>query len=234
MNFNDRSFSVQPPANKTEDRTNAKKAFISTIKSKVESTTGLKLLPVYDEEKKHKTRGLILANQMDRSEDSSNLTVRSMVAFQPYELEYLRLLFDAIMKNPMRELQQNAALNLSKKVKKKKVTLSQSETTIEKFIEYKWLIYSKVKDIRLSTRFIYEMEPFLNNEYRNLNLNCSYCRKIVIRSVICPNKKCDSQFHVYCAASLTHQCFKCEEGLPSRRKLLKSSAGRKRRKSSIE
>ena len=74
MNFNDRSFSVQPPANKTEDRTNAKKAFISTIKSKVESTTGLKLLPVYDEEKKHKTRGLILANQMDRSEDSNNLT----------------------------------------------------------------------------------------------------------------------------------------------------------------
>ena len=91
--FYDRSFSVQPPANKTEDRTNAKKAFISTIKSKVESTTGLKLLPVYDEEKKHKTRGLILANQMDRSEDSSNLTVRSMVAFQPYEIEYLRLLF---------------------------------------------------------------------------------------------------------------------------------------------
>ena len=55
--FYDRSFSVQPPANKTEDRTIAKKAFISTIKSKVESTTGLKLLPVYDEEKKHKTRG---------------------------------------------------------------------------------------------------------------------------------------------------------------------------------
>ena len=79
-------------------------------------------------------------------------TVRSMVAFQPYELEYLRLLFDAIMKNPMRELQENVALNLSKKVKKKKVTLSQSESIIEKFIEYKWLIYSKDKDIRLSTR----------------------------------------------------------------------------------
>ena len=28
------------------------------------------------------------------------------------------------------------------------------------------------------------MEPFLNNEYRNQNLNCSYCWKIVIRSVI--------------------------------------------------
>ena len=79
--FNDRSFSVQPPANKTEDRTNAKKAFISTIKSKVESTTGLKLLPVYDEEKKHKTRGLILANQMDRSEDSSNLTGAKYLGF---------------------------------------------------------------------------------------------------------------------------------------------------------
>ena len=79
--FNDRSFSVQPPANKTEDRTNAKKAFISTIKSKVESTTGLKLLPVYDEEKKHKTRGLILANQMNRSEDSSNLTGAKYLGF---------------------------------------------------------------------------------------------------------------------------------------------------------
>ena len=79
--FNDCSFSVQPPANKTEDRTNAKKAFISTIKSKVESTTGLKLLPVYDEEKKHKTRGLILANQMDRSKDSNNLTGAKYLVF---------------------------------------------------------------------------------------------------------------------------------------------------------
>ena len=81
--FNNRSFSVQPPANKTEDRTNAKKAFISTIKSKVESTTGLKLLPVYDEEKKHKTRGLILANQMDRSKDSNNLTGAKYLVFSP-------------------------------------------------------------------------------------------------------------------------------------------------------
>ena len=45
-----------------------------------------------NEEKRHKNRGLILANQMDRSEDSSKLTVKSMVAFQAYEVEYLKLI----------------------------------------------------------------------------------------------------------------------------------------------
>ena len=158
-----------------------------------------------------------------------------MVTFLPHELEYMKLLVKAIIDNPMRELQQNVALNLSKKVKKKRVSIVQSENTLEKFIEHKWLMLSKDGNIRLSTRFIYEMEPYLNKAFKDKDLKCSFCERIVIRSVVCPNKACDSQFHVYCAAGSSNQCFKCEDTLPSRRKLLNSSnsmAGQKRRKSS--
>ena len=57
-----------------------------------------------------------------------------MVTFLPHELEYMKLLVKAIIDNPMRELSQTVALNMYKKVKKKKVTIAQSEATLEKFI----------------------------------------------------------------------------------------------------
>ena len=46
----------------------------------------------------------------------------------------MKLLVKAIIDNPMRELSQTVALNMYKKVKKKKVTIAQSEATLEKFI----------------------------------------------------------------------------------------------------
>jgi len=226
---------VKPPEMETKFRQEAKKAFITTIRNTIESKTSLKLILVYNEERKDKKRGLLLSNQMDRSEDCNQLTIKAMVTFLPHELEYMKLLVKAIIDNPMRELSQTVALNMYKKVKKKKVTIAQSEATLEKFIEHKWLMLSKDENIRLSTRFIYEMEPYLNKAFKDKDLKCSFCERIVIRSVVCPNKACDSQFHVYCAAGSHNQCFKCEDTLPARRNLLnsgKSIAGQKRRKSS--
>merc|ERR1739838_974462 len=147
---------VEPPNQHTEHRQKAKKAFISTIKSTIESKTSLKLLLVYNEESKQMKRSLLLSNQMDRSRDSNQLTIKAMVTFLPHELEYMKLLIKATIDNPMRELQQTVALNMSKKVKKKKVTLAQSQATLEKFIQHKWLVLSKEENIRLTTRFIYE------------------------------------------------------------------------------
>ena len=88
-----------------------------------------------------------------------------MVTFLPHEIEFLQLLVHAILDEPMREIEQTPALNISKKVKKKKVTLEEANEILEKFIEHKWLILSRESNIRLSTRFIYEMEPFLKDEY---------------------------------------------------------------------
>jgi len=118
---------VKPPEMDTKFRQEAKKAFITTIRNTIESKTSLKLILVYNEERKDKKRGLLLSNQMDRSDDSNQLTIKAMVTFLPHELEYMKLLIKAIIDNPMRELQQTVALNMSKKVKKKKVTLAQSQ-----------------------------------------------------------------------------------------------------------
>ena len=229
------SISVNPPKPLSDESKRAKKDFITCIRNKIEEKTNLRLIHVYNEERKTKVRSLMLANRMDRSTDSNKLTIKSMVTFSPHELEYLRLLVDAILNDPMRELEQIKALNLGKKVKRRKVSVSQTEIIVEKFIEHKWLVLSSLNNIRLSTRFIYEMEPFLRNVYRNKSLNCNLCEKIVIRSVECPNKSCDLQLHSYCAALRSNQCFKCEESLPSKRKLYRSSSSgpdKRRRKSS--
>ena len=72
--------SVKPPMKNTDHRQRAKKAFISTIKSTIESKTSLKLLLVYNEESKQMKRSLLLSNQMDRSKDSNQLTIKAWTA----------------------------------------------------------------------------------------------------------------------------------------------------------
>lgn len=229
---------VKPPNQHTEHRQKAKKAFISTIKSTIESKTSLKLLLVYNEESKQMKRSLLLSNQMDRSRDSNQLTIKAMVTFLPHEIEFLQLLVHEILEDEMREVPQTPALNLSKKVKKKKMTLDECNELLHRFIEHKWLVLSKESNIRLSTRFIYEMEPFLKDEYGHIqDLKCTSCHKIVIRSIACPNEDCDSQFHVYCAATSKSRCIVCEEDLPSKRSLfnpINNKRSRKRRKSRAE
>ena len=69
-------FSVKPPEMDTKFRQEAKKAFITTIRNTIESKTSLKLILVYNEERKDKKRGLLLSNQMDRSDDSNQLTIK--------------------------------------------------------------------------------------------------------------------------------------------------------------
>jgi len=227
---------VKPPMKNTDHRQRAKKAFISTIKSTIESKTSLKLLLVYNEESKQMKRSLLLSNQMDRSKDSNQLTIKAMVTFLPHEIEFLQLLVHEILDDPMREIPQTPALNLSKKVKKKKMTLDECNELLERLMEHKWLVISKDSNIRLSTRFIYEMEPFLKDEYGHIqDLKCTSCHKIVIRSIECPNLDCDSQFHVYCANASKSRCIVCEEDLPSKRKSFNSTTpGLKRRKSRTE
>jgi len=228
---------VKPPSEKTEHRQKAKKAFISTIKSTIEAKTSLKLLLVYNEESKQMKRSLLLSNQMDRSKDSNQLTIKAMVTFLPHEIEFLQLLIREILDDPMREIPQTPALNLCKRVKKKKMTLDECNDLLERLMEHKWLVLSKDSNIRLSTRFIYEMEPFLKDEYgQTQDLKCTSCHKIVIRSIVCPNEDCDSQFHVYCANASKYVCIACDVDLPHRRKILSTDdhTNSRKRKSRTE
>ena len=145
------------------------------------------------------------------------------LTFAPHELEYLKLILDEIMENPMRQIKSTKALNVSKNMDKntKKIQPHEAEAILEKFKDNKWLV-EKDGIILLSTRFIYEMEPFLKNVYTDFVNQCSLCRKIAIRCIECPNENCDSKYHPYCVREIRQKtgqnpkCSQCKSTLPER------------------
>ena len=125
------------------------------------------------------------------------------LTFAPHELEYLKLILNEIMENPMRQIKSTKALNVSKNLDKntKKIQPHEAEMILQKFKDNKWLV-EKDGIILLSTRFIYEMEPFLKDVYTDYVNQCSLCRKIAIRCVECPDENCDNKFHVFCVRKI--------------------------------
>ena len=125
------------------------------------------------------------------------------LTFAPHELEYLKLILDEIMENPMRQIKSTKALNVSKNMDKntKKIQPHEAEAILQKFKDNKWLV-EKDGIILLSTRFIYEMEPFLKDVYTDFVNQCSLCRKIAIRCIECPDENCDSKYHPYCVREI--------------------------------
>jgi hypothetical protein len=107
------------------------------------------------------------------------------------------------MENPMRQIKSTKALNASKNLDKstKKIQPHEAEMILQKFKDNKWLV-EKDGIILLSTRFIYEMEPFLKDVYTDFVNQCSLCRKIAIRCIECPNENCDSKYHAYCVREI--------------------------------
>ena len=147
------------------------------------------------------------------------------LTFAPHELEYLKLILNEIMENPMRQIKSTKALN-NKYPKKsgqntKKIQPHEAEMILQKFIDKKWLVENS-GIILLSTRFIYEMEPFLKDVYTGFVNQCSLCRKIAIRCIECPDENCDSKYHVYCVKEIRQKtkqspkCALCKSTLPER------------------
>ena len=175
----------------------------------------MKIIKVYDEELTKKVSSLILINRTDRSRDSNKLTIKDQLTFTPRELEYLKLILDEIMGNPMRQIKSTKALNISKNLihPRKKIQPHEAEMILQKFIDKKWLVDNS-GTIIMSTRFIYEMEPFLKDVYTGFVNQCSLCRKIAIRCIECPDKNCDSKYHAYCVREIRQKCALCKSILP--------------------
>ena len=90
-----------------------------------------------------------------------------MVTFAPFELEYLKIIVKYIMESEAKEISQTHALHKIGEVTTKKLTQTEAEKILQKFNEHQWLRFSPDKpNIRLSTRFIAEMEPFLKKNYK--------------------------------------------------------------------
>jgi len=195
------------------------KKFILTCNKMLEEKCNMKILKVLDEESPKKISFLVLINRADRSKDTNKLTIKDQLNFAPHELEYFKLVLNEIMENPMRQVKSTKALNIAKNLDKstKKIQAHEAEAILQKFKNHNWLRETSSGTILLSTRFIYEMEPFLKETYPDSVGKCTLCRKIAIRSIECSNENCDSQFHAYCAKQLPdHRCNQCKATLPER------------------
>ena len=194
------------------------KAFILSCNKMLEDKCNMKILKVLDEESSRRISYLILTNRADRSKDTNKLTIKDQFNFAPHELEYLKLLLDEIMDEPMREIKSTKALNIAKNLEKstRRIQAHEAEVILQKFKDHQWLSETRSGAILLSTRFIYEMEPFLRETYGQRVGKCTLCRKIAIRSIFCSNEYCNSQFHAYCAKGIDHKCNQCRETIPER------------------
>ena len=158
-----------------------KKDFLLTINQQLDKLN-LKLKNISDEIDPDKKSYLALVNQTDRSNDESQLTVKAMVTFAPFEIEYLKVLIDGIMRNPAKQIGLTTALNISRQVNAKKMDVVGAEMVLQKLVKHKWFIDNQDK-LRFHPRFIAEMEPWLTSVYGDQVANCKACRKIVIKSL---------------------------------------------------
>lgn len=197
--------------------------FLSCINKRIEDLN-LKIVKAFDEESARKVSYLVLVNKSDRSMEASKLTMKAMVTFAPHEVEYLKILIAHIMESDMREITQTYALNRITEIKTRKVTQQEAEKLLKKFCDKQWLRFSSDSPkVRLSTRCIFELEPYLRDVYKDQISNCGACNKLVVRSIDCPNEDCDSAYHMYCVQSMADsahsepKCKKCKHVLPRRR-----------------
>ena len=122
-----------------------------------------------------------------------------MVTFQPFEIEYLKVIVRAIMSNELRFVNSTTALNAFREVKSRKFDINLADKTIRKLDQHKWLILdNRSGKIRFHARFLAEMEDWLRDQYPDQLLKCSKCNKTVLKAKKCPNEDCGAVFHMYC------------------------------------
>lgn len=235
------------------------KHFIQTINKEIECI-GLQIKKALDEDAKTRAAFFVLCNNYDRSQEASQLTVKAMVDFSSNEMEYFKILLENILKSNDKEISPTSALNCANYVKNpsanRKFTQQDGELALKKFIEHKWMKYDHPRSqsqLRLSTRFLAEMDPYLKETYKKCTEQneedldedfvemakgigkCQLCQNLVIRSVDCPN--CRLNYHLYCicqtakeAMPETGQCKSCKADVPIRMKRKPSSNQNKERK----
>lgn len=235
------------------------KRFIQTINKELESV-GLQIKKALDEDAKTRAAFFVLCNNYDRSQEVSQLTVKAMVDFSPNEMEYFKILLENILKSNDKEISPTSALNCANYVKNsnvnRKFTQQDGESALKKFVEHKWMKYDHPRNqnqLRLSTRFLAEMDPYLKETYKKCTEQneedldedfvemargigkCQLCQNLVIRSVDCPN--CRANYHLYCIYQTAKEempeagrCKSCNADVPIRMKRKPISSQNKERK----
>lgn len=236
--------------------------FIQTINRELEPM-GMIIKKALDEDTKMKAAFFVLCNNYDRSEDISQLTVKAMVTFSPNEMTYIKMLMENIIRSEDKEISPTFALNCANFVNysntTKKFTQQDAEVALKKFMEQKWLKYDNPQhqsQIRLSTRFIAEMHPYLQDARKKSDEEnedeleegflemakeigmCPLCNNLVIRSINCLD--CGAKYHLYCifqtaeeSTPETGKCKKCKKPVPIRRKASSRENHERKRKAQL-
>ena len=92
-------------------------------------------LQISEEDSRKKKTSYVLVNRMDRSDDSTQLTRRAMVDFQPFELEFLKLVVAEIVCSDDRQVVGIDAEHLHRDVKTKAMRPLEAEEAITKFVD---------------------------------------------------------------------------------------------------
>ena len=146
----------------------------------------LKLTRTKDDESRVIKAYLVLVN---RNKIPGGREKCPMLTFKPKELDYLQILVRKIMHNEMKQISHILALNcvseMNPKLGKKVDQLDWAENTLEMFKKHKWLRFGDENPkVRLSPRFVKEMEPYLRQDFEKYVADCSVCHNIVIQVIL--------------------------------------------------
>ena len=159
--------------------------FLKIVNNQIQEAN-LKLTRTKDDEYPGTKAYLVLVN---RNKITGGSEKCPMLTFKPKELDYLQILVRKIMHNEMKQISHISALNCvaemnSKVGKKETEKLKEAENMLEKFKKHKWLRFDDANPkIRLSPRFVKEMEPYLRKDFEQYVADCCVCHSIVIQVI---------------------------------------------------
>jgi len=193
--------------------------FVRTIDDKIKPL-GMKIKSWSDEDSMRAQNNYVLCCTVQRSTEAfPMLTSRAMHDFDKKDIEFIKLMMNHILTSPTKQLSRQEALNLTREIKTpgKSMSMAEAEKSIEAFVAKKWLKFCpRAENIRLSTRFLAEMENYLNGlraeaeaeaaedeeaaeGHPGLGVGrCPYCPRIVVRWVCC--ETCQAHYHLSCLA----------------------------------
>ena len=177
------SNNIPLPETQGEKRTNLHN-FLRIVNNKIKEAN-LQLLRTKDDESRVIKAYLVLVN---RNKIPGGREKCPMLTFKQNELDYWQILVKKIMHSEMKQITHISALNcvseINPKPGKKVTQLDWAENTLEKFKNHKWLRFDKENPkVRLSPRFVKEMEPYLRQDFEKYVADCSACHNIVIQVI---------------------------------------------------
>eukprot|EP00126_Sphaerothecum_destruens_P005992 Sdes_comp19158_c0_seq1m9924 len=149
---------------------------------------------------------------------SSTVDISSKIShlYSQSEISLFKELVRCCVESPTGEVSSNAFLN---EPKLKQLSKTDASFMIAKFSQNRWIskrdgLYS------LGPRAVFELLPWIRDQYGDILTECSLCMEICIKGQTCSNPDCSNKMHFHCSAAFfqvreVKQCNKCHHEWPS-------------------